>query len=730
MSNDTKLPWYQRTYRWGQTNLAELDPVRYDADWWRAQWKRTHVQGVIINAGGIVAYYPSRYPLQHRALYLGERDLYGEIVAAARADGLSVLARMDSNRADEHFYMEHPGWFAIDAEGHPYRAGELYVSCVNSPYYREYLPGVLREIIERSHPDGLTDNSWSGLERNRICYCDYCVRKFRAATGMALPQSHDWDSDVYKQWIQWNYACRVEVWELNNRTTQEVGGHDCLWIGMNSGNIVTQSERFRDYKALCERTEIIMLDSQYRTSTAGFQSNSDMGKLIHGLLGWEKQIPESTALYGAGQPTFRLASKPEPEVRMWALEGFAGGIHPWWHHISAYHEDRRQYRTAEPFFTWHQANEQFLVNRTPIANVGVVWTQRNVDFYGRDAAEERVAQSYRGVINALIRARIPYVPVHVDHIARDSDQLDVLILPNIGAMSDEQCAQVRHFVAQGKGLIASSESSCYDEWGNPRSDFALADLFGVHATNAHHGSLGESDPSWETWSRHTYLRLVPELRAQIDGPQIGTEPPITAERHPVLAGFEETDILPFGGRIEVVDAVPTAQVLASFVPSFPIYPPETSWMRYPTSTLPALVLNTPYTGCRVAYLPADIDRCFGRDNLPDHATLLANLVRWALAEHDVLRVDGPGLIDCQLYRQADRLILHLVNLTNVGTWRAPLHELISVGPLHVRLRLQEGVAAHAARLLVADSAVPISLNDGWLTFAVPTVTDHEVVVVS
>ena len=68
-------PWYRRTYRWGQTNITEKDPVRYDIPWWREYWKRTEVQGVIINAGGIVAYYPSKFPLQHRAEFLGDRDL-------------------------------------------------------------------------------------------------------------------------------------------------------------------------------------------------------------------------------------------------------------------------------------------------------------------------------------------------------------------------------------------------------------------------------------------------------------------------------------------------------------------------------------------------------------------------------------------------------------------------------------------------------------------------------
>src|SRR2546421_4397037 len=95
-SNGTnqKVPWYRRCYRWGQTNITEKDPVRYDIPWWREYWKRTQVQGVIVNAGGIVAYYPSKFPLHKLAEFLGDRDLFGDLTKAAHEDGLAVLARM------------------------------------------------------------------------------------------------------------------------------------------------------------------------------------------------------------------------------------------------------------------------------------------------------------------------------------------------------------------------------------------------------------------------------------------------------------------------------------------------------------------------------------------------------------------------------------------------------------------------------------------------------------
>ncbi len=723
------LPWYRRARRWGQTNITELDPTRYDLKWWRKQWQRTGLQGVIINAGGIVAYYPTEVPMHRRAQYLGDRDLFGELCRAAHADGLAVFARMDSNGAHEEFYRAHPDWFTVDANGRPYQSRELYVSCVNGPYYSEHIPAILREIATRYHPEGFTDNSWSGLGRSSICYCGNCRSRFRECTGKDLPQRRDWNDPAYRDWVKWSYARRLEIWDENNRTTRAAGGPDCLWVGMNGGSVSSQAQEFRDFKEICRRTEIIMLDEQRRTNESGFQHNGEAGKLVHGLLGWEKLIPESMAMYQTVNPTFRLSSKPEPESRLWMVEGFAGGIQPWWHYVGAYPEDRRAYRTPVALCQWHAANEEYLVNRLPVATVGVVWSQENNDFFGRDNAELHVNLPQRGMTQALIRARIPYLMVHADHIARDSAQLRLLILPNVGAMTDAQVASVRRFVEGGGGLLATGHSSLSNEWGDVRPDFALADLFGVHLPENATARSESTRGRWASETLQTYLRLVPELRARVDGPHIAGEPAITGRRHAVLRGFEETDILPFGGTVEALHLEPSAQVVLTFVPSFPTYPPEAAWMRVARTDLPGLVLNERSGSGRVVYLPADLDRRFGRDNLPDYGNLLANLVRWCAQDDVPLIVEGPGLIDCHLYRQPNRVILHLVNLTNTGTWRAPLDELIPVGPLRVRVKLPENVGGRKPRLLVSNRSTSVAVSKGWSAFEIRSVPDHEVVVI-
>jgi hypothetical protein len=229
---------------------------------------------------------------------------------------------------------------------------------------------------------------------------------------------------------------------------------------------------------------------------------------------------------------------------------------------------------------------------------------------------------------------------------------------------------------------------------------------------------------------HTYLRLSPELRGGVDGPSNGNEPRVSGKRHVVLNGFEETDILPYGGLLDPVKVVEGAEVLMTFIPQFPVYPPETAWMREPKTTIPGLVIHTNANGSRVAFMPADIDRQYDVFNLPDHGNLLANLVRWAAKDSIPLAVEGRGMVDCNLYEQPDRIILHVVNLTNSATWRAPVDDLITIGPVQIKVKLNKKVTTASLRLLVSGEKVSAVIQDGWVSFEIKSILDHEVIVIA
>ena len=113
----------------------------------------------------------------------------------------------------------------------------------------------------------------------------------------------------------------------------------------------------------------------------------------------------------------------------------------------------------------------------------------------------------------------------------DADQIDrfkTLILPNIAALSDDQCRQLRAFVDRGGSLVATYETSLYNEWGERRSDFGLADLFGVSFRGRTPGPM-----------RNAYLRLENDAG--------------TGKRHPILAGLDDAPRIIHGtSRLDVV----------------------------------------------------------------------------------------------------------------------------------------------------------------------------------
>ena len=144
----------------------------------------------------------------------------------------------------------------------------------------------------------------------------------------------------------------------------------------------------------------------------------------------------------------------------------------------------------------------------------------------------------------------------------------------------------------------------------------------------------------------------------------------------------------------------------------------------------------------MAYLPADVDRLYGRSNHPTTAT---SSPAWCAGpRHDDLpvRVEGPGLVDVHAYVQggaqpqsgsgsvagAERVIVHLVNLTHANSWKAPVDELIRIGEQRVAVELPRRRRATGARLLVEGGEAGVQTRGGRATAVVPGVRDHEVLV--
>src|SRR5208283_3125315 len=96
------------------------------------------------------------------------------------------------------------------------------------------------------------------------------------------------------------------------------------------------------------------------------------------------------------------------ELRLWMADGIAQGLRPWFIKFNAKLIDRRWLPVIEEIYQWHYANEAYLRNQRPLAQVAIVYSQQTAAFYGGDNARALVEDPALGFCQALVEARIPF----------------------------------------------------------------------------------------------------------------------------------------------------------------------------------------------------------------------------------------------------------------------------------------------------------------------------------
>ncbi len=698
----TALPfspsWTDKPMRWAQLTLVEDDPGKFDLSFWLDYFARTKSDAVCLSGGGCVAYYPTKIPFHHRSAWLGDRDVLGDLITGCRKLGMVVIARTDPHATYDDVQAAHPDWIAVTAEGQPRRhwaSPEMWVTCGLGPYNFEFMTDVKREIMSNYRPDGIFINRWDG---SGMCYCQHCRENFKTATGLELPRTNNPQDPARPANILWRQERLFALWRKWDDAVRAINPDSC--VIPNGGGGATSS---LDMKYIGELAPTLMADRQARRGVMPPWANGKRGKEFRATMG-RKPIVGIFSIGLEEEYRWKDSVQNAEEIRLWAIDGIANGLRPWFTKFAGSVNDPRWLKPVEDIYDWCYRVEPYLRNERPLARVGLVSSQQSAWFVrdergARDSAEDAVLGWYQ----ALIEARIPFEMVHdrlldADHVA----QFKTLILPNITALSDAQCDQLRQFVARGGGIVATHETSLYNEEGGPRKDFGLADLFGVSFAGRASGPM-----------HNAYLRLEHD----------------PAHEHPLLRGLEDAPRIIHGAwRVEVTMKEKFPAPPLTLIPPYPDLPMEKVFSRVPKTDIPQVFLRETGAG-RVVYFPWDIDRTFWEILDVDHARLLRNAVDWATNEEPPVTVTGHGVIDVTVWRQKNSVTVHLVNLTNPMMMKGPIRELLPIGEQRVRVRLPEAALARNARLLVADTAVDFKISGAWVEVTVPSILAHEVVAI-
>ena len=681
------LPWQQNIHRVGQSNMTEHDPAVMNIEEWADYWHSAGADIVFISVTGILAFYPSKVPFHRHGKFLNGRDFFGECVTAARKRGMRVVARMSPDLNWGDALDAHPEWAMRDAKGSVLLSREdsrLFQTCMFTSYMDDYVPAIMREINSLYDVDCFYTNGWPPIGDLPNCHCAVCSK---------LPPSN---TTAY--WRVFNDRV-LELWHKYDAIAKQKRP-DSFYFANLGGNV-----RCGPNLDLLGKTAVwFQADNQGRTSDdPAVWGCSLQGRVCSAMMDG-KFAANVSAAYSTGTVRWRNASKNPAEARMWLNETLASGMALYYHFIGSeagFGEDRRWQKVGSDYFQWAKKHDAHLKPRRSLANVGVVMGQSTQLLYPPPVgahAHDYMRETTHGIYATLLNGRFAFDFVHEDRLALERiSKYRALLLPNVAMLSDHQCQQVRDYVRSGGSIMASFETSLYDENLQRREEFGLANLLGISKAGDVIGTNGNA----------YYGRIE--------------------RRHPILDGFSNTNWLP--GAQNRVPVKPVQDPVLTVVPGFVQYPPELAYPPASHTEEPAVVL-TEVGRSRLAYFSGDVERTFWLTGHGDLLRLLHNTIRWVTQDEAIVHVDGDGFLEFFGWETIPGYAVHLLNYTNQNAHHGWLSTVYPLGPQTVSMTLPSGMKVKTVHLLRSDRTIPFRLEDSVLRFTIPRVDDYEVAAVT
>ena len=352
--------------------------------------------------------------------------------------------------------------------------------CFNSPF-RDWLPRYLIEFLEYLDLDGFyfDDTNW-GAHDNRpfhpSCCCNYCETLFGEETGLKIPTQVDFDSLTFRRFVNWRgeklrdlfhhlartikstHADTVLDFHYYSRPTSDwTDGHPLNPLGLEKVGAHFFIETHRSVREsgflaklarahgspFCVWRHVLQELAECVTSSAPYPE--PFTPTLHGLAGLANG---GAAVYGMFDGPMSLRAKLLKDIS-------------------------REIRRREKY-----------VGGEPVKYAALHCSQQTRDFY----RPSRFEPDYREV--RLKPAMGAYQMLNQSHLLVDvvfDSQLDqehlssyrALVLSNSACLSQDQCDAVESFVRKGGLLIATHETSLFDELGVKRKNLGLSGVLGV-----------------------------------------------------------------------------------------------------------------------------------------------------------------------------------------------------------------------------------------------------------
>jgi hypothetical protein len=672
-------------------HIPGWDPAflsRYDPGCIATAARETGADGVMLyfQSHMGLCYWPTTTGRPHPAM--AKRDFAGEALAALRADGLPVCAYYSAN-FNNQAWLDHPEWRLepSNTANIGILPRERYgIVCMNAAGYRAFVRSQIAEICQYDVSAFFFDMMWW----NGVCRCSHCAARYRAETGLPLPESVDWHDPAWTRfqaareaWLA-DWAITLRRWVKDLRPELDVYHNFALGLANWTRAMSVASVAGHDFLGgdfYGGRAEQLLVTRLMLNLTPGapaeFMTTATTSLIEHHHLRPQAELDTKAMATAASGAAFLAIGAIDPD----------GALAPGQVQAIAHAFD-----AARPFQLPQSARpiEDFGLYFSDQSRMNVMADARSVtDAPPSSQPDYPHFHAIAGACRALQRAHLPFGVLSVANL-HELARWPVIVLANAARMSSAECDAFRAYVAQGGRLYASRHSSLTDPEGDKRADFGLGDLFGCHY-------LGE-----ET-GRLIYL----------------TDPEEAVDAGSVIAHWRDA-----GGNRGATRIAAEAGGVTVALRGLPYgYPApgraeDQSWASIHASPLwerthePVIVSRTYGLG-RVTYSAADVEA----GGTPEHEALLVAMLKDLLPEQPRFQIDThPGVWVLGFEVPQEQAIV-ITCLSYPAEFPA-----LPVPSTQIRLRVPEGKACHVVTALPRGEKIAFDHDaSGLLVFETGTI---------
>jgi hypothetical protein len=501
--NDPNQPVpINKTYRMLEWEDQYPPSAHLDVDWAAAMeaTRRTGVQSVMVYAKDEWgwAYYPTKIGFRHPHL---EGDLFGREVELARRNGLSVVGYYALGW-DNEAGIRHPSWIWRDEQGTQQSVGlGWYIPCLDTPY-RQFVLGMVREVFSNYKIDelwlddyGIPFGAFYHTDRNPLCFCGY--------TEEAWNQEHP--DDPYQAgmnsregWVaryQW-YEKRVMIDFLNEvMAARDELCPKCLIVVNNSPQVLPDEVQ----------KNVGFVFSETHVSPTGIALESIL------IRGWGRPDYQAGFYTSYGYmdtyPGNLGRVKADTRLIQNARVFFIGDA-PLIPYLDGQGFSKRYMDVATETFEDVRRVDHLLGEMEPVYSTAMLYSELSTrrELVAQKRPYEFIA-SVEGALEALTYAGRSVESVPEFRLTPEFlGQFETLVLPEVDVLTDAQTEMIRNWVEGGGTLVATGRCGLIDGQGEVRSNFPLADVFGVDYVSEEKKYAYDSEGKFKEGFIGIYLR--------------------------------------------------------------------------------------------------------------------------------------------------------------------------------------------------------------------------------